>query len=168
MAWFWIVVDRFGLILALGGLIAPILGCVLGALFGSRRQLGSGEYLTGRWAGRGFALGALATVPLLYLGMCGTPPGQGVSAREGYRRAEVILRALEAYRTQLGAYPDSLKQLTPDFLPLSALAGPQDGLPFEFRRLERGFVLSFKYGRPGMNECLYPSSAKSWTCSGYF
>jgi len=168
MSGFWLSVDRFGLALALTGLVAPILGCALGALYGSRRRLASGSYLTGRWAGRGFLVGILTAAPLLFLGMCAVPSGSGVRANDGYRRAEIVLQALEEYRARFGVYPDSLRQLAPTFLADSALAGPQAGYPFELRLVPDGFVLGFRYVRPGMNECRYPSSTKTWTCSGYF
>lgn len=168
MSSFWILVDRLGPALVLIGLVAPILGCVVGAILGSRRQTHSGTYLTGRGAGRGLALGALATIPLLYLGMCSVPAGAGRLAADGYRRADPILRALEEYHTRFATYPDSLQQLVPTLLSASDLAGPESTHPFQLGRVGTVFVLSFKYVGPGMNECKYPSQTKKWTCSGYY
>ena len=168
MTGFWTLVDRLSPALVLIGLVAPILGCVVGALLGSRRQTHSGTYLTGRGAGRGLALGALATIPLLYLGMCAMPAGAGRCAADGYRRADPILRALEKYRTRFATYPDSLQQLVPTFLSASALAGPESTHPFHLSRVADAFVLSFKYVGPGMNECQYPSKTKKWTCGGSY
>jgi hypothetical protein len=167
MIGFWIAVDRFKGVLVLAGLVAPIVGCAIGAILGSRRRSGSLESRAGPWAGRGLVLGALSTIPLIYLGMCAPPPGRGARAADGDRRAEVVLRALEAYRTQVGNYPDSLRRLVPAFLPESALAGPQR-YPFAIRQESNGFVLSFTYTGPGMNKCRYPSSTRVWSCSGYY
>jgi hypothetical protein len=167
MSGFWIAIDRFKGVLVLAGLVAPLLGSAIGAILGSRRRPGSGESRTGVWAGRGLVLGALSIIPLIYLGMCATPPGRGALAADGYRRAEVVLSALETYRTQVGSYPDSLRQLAPAFLPESALVGPQHQA-FAIHRESNGFVLSFTYAGPGRNECRYPSSTRVWNCAGYY
>src|SRR5262245_58006546 len=140
---FWMVVDRISPVLLLTGLVAPILGCFCGAVYGARGRQQSGEYLTGRWAGRGFLLGAFAPVPLLYLAMCTPPPGEGRIANDGFRRGATLLNALDSYRTQFGVYPDSLTRLVPRFVPESALAGPKSHFPFDLRRVGDQFELTF-------------------------
>ena len=112
------------------------------------------------------ALLILALVP----GAC-PAPGEGAKAERGYRRAAPVLAAIEEYRRELGSYPDSLTQLTPQFLEPAAVAvptRPQEQYPLEYERDSTGFVLTFRYVGPGMNECRYTAAKREWECSGYF
>ena len=104
---------------------------------------------------------------LLLLAAC-TPPGKGPRAERGYRAAEPVIQALERYRTERGAYPDSLPQLVPAFLASAALAEPNAGHPLRYERTADGYALTFRYTGPGMNECTWTPTSRRWDCSGYF
>ncbi len=81
-----------------------------------------------------------------------------------------IIAGLEAYHHAHGRYPDSLTTLAPAFVPLATveplIATRPD--PVEYHLGSVGYVLTFKYYRPGENECSYASEAAEWTCRGRF
>ncbi|HEU4884471.1 MAG TPA: hypothetical protein VFT45_19595 [Longimicrobium sp.] len=112
--------------------------------------------------GAGFVL-----LQLLLMHSC-TPPGKGPRAERGYRLAAPVIDALERYMNDHAAYPDSLPQLVPAYLPAAALHGPEPGEPLEYHRTEGGYDLTFRYVGPGMNECTWTPMRRSWDCSGYF
>ena len=100
-----------------------------------------------------------------------TAPGKGAKAERGYQRARPVLAALGTYLSRYGSYPDSLPQLVPTLLPLSALELPQaaqERYPLQYVRTNDGFTLTFRYVGPGSNSCTWTSKAGSWTCSGLF
>ena len=112
---------------------------------------------------------AVLLIPLL-LTAC-PAPGEGPLAERGYRRGAPVIAALERYRSERGAYPDSLRQLVPAFLPDSALRVPdrdRERYPLEYQRTADGYELGFRYAGPGMNTCSYTPSTARWKCSGYF
>ena len=116
------------------------------------------------------ALVTSALLAALLLGGC-TPPGKGPKAERGYRRSAPVIAALERYRAQRGAYPDSLPALVPGFLPDGALRVPdreQERYPLEYRRAADGYELTFRYVGPGMNSCTYTPAPARWDCSGHF
>lgn len=105
-------------------------------------------------------------LPLLLLAC--TPPGKGPRAERGYRFATPVINALDRHFQAHAAYPDSLPQLIPAYLPASALRAPQEGYPFEYRRTPDGYALTFRYTGPGMNKCTWTPVRRSWHCSGHF
>jgi hypothetical protein len=105
---------------------------------------------------------------LLLAGCLFPDPGQGPRARLGYAAAWPVTDALEAYRTAQGAYPDSLPQLVPTFLPAAALAEPLPGYPLRYVRNAEGYALTFRYVGPGMNWCTWTPRSRRWDCGGYF
>lgn len=115
------------------------------------------------------AVAASVLAITLLLGGC-TPPGKGPAAERGYRRSAPVIAALERYRAQHGAYPDSLAALVPGFLADSALRVPdreRERYPLGYRRTVDGYELTFRYAGPGMNTCTYTPAAR-WKCGGYF
>jgi hypothetical protein len=116
-----------------------------------------------RWlCGAGFVL-----LQLLFMHGCSSP-GKGRQAERGYRLATPVIDALERYMNDHAAYPDSLPQLVPAYLPASALHGPQLGQPLEYRRTEGGYEFTFRYGGPGIKECTWTPMRRSWDCSRHF
>ena len=118
----------------------------------------------------GAARRAAAVGALLAAAACDAP-GEGPKAERGYRRAEPVIGALGRFRTDRGAYPDSLPQLVPAYLPAAALAipdRPQERYPLGYRRVAGHYELTFRYAGPGMNECAYRSATAAWACRGYF
>ena len=112
----------------------------------------------------------IAAVVLATVG-CWPPPGQGPKAARGYQRAAPVIAALAQYRQAHGAFPDSLRELVPNYLADSALAVPtrtQEQYPLEYRADSGGYELAFRYVGPGMNVCRYRSAAAKWNCGGYF
>lgn len=115
------------------------------------------------------SIGASGFIILLLLSLNGCPPpGKGPRAERGYEAAAPVIDALERHLQERGAYPDSLPQLVPAFLPDSALREPHPGYPLRYRRTPDGYALTFRYTGPGMNECTWTPRSREWDCSGYF
>ncbi len=115
--------------------------------------------------------GSWAVIFYLAVACWGPDAGEGPKAESGYRRASVVIDALQRYHSAKRAFPDSLHQLVPDFMPAAALAvpsNPQERYPLEYQRETDGFSLGFRYVGPGMNKCRYSSQSPSWKCSGYY
>ena len=115
-------------------------------------------------------MGCLAAPVLLWLAMCTPPSGRGVTSERRYREAEPIIASLEAFRRAHGAYPDSLAQLVPAFLPAERLSESRmdpDG-PFAYARDTAGYSLRFEYHGPAINRCEYRPRSASWSCGGYY
>ena len=92
-----------------------------------------------------------------------TPAWRRGKAEEGFRNAAPLVGALADYRDRQHHYPDSLEQLVPTYLTKADLQ-----LPYVYRRIGEDFELSFTYVGPGMNECRFRASRKTWACSGHF
>lgn len=98
-------------------------------------------------------------------------PGEGPKAARGFARAKPVIAALDSFRVANGAYPDSLAQLVPMFLPASALVPPaasQEHYPFEYTKEVADFMLLFRYEGPGMNWCSFRASRRTWECNGLY
>jgi hypothetical protein len=93
------------------------------------------------------------------------PPGVGAKADQGYAACNPILAALEQYRSEKGAYPESLHVLAPGYLAIV----PQEvnGYEIRYEKVNESFVLAFEYTGPGMNICTYTPETK-WQCSGAY
>jgi len=172
MATFWIAVDRLGPALALCALLGPFV-LLLGGVALAARQARRGRVVAvGATAVRGFGLGLLCAPLLLWLAMCTPPPGEGVLAREGYRRGAVVVAALDRYQRTHGGYPDSLGVLVPSLLSQDVLrrpTGSAQAYAWEYaREPPTGFALTFRYVGPGMNSCTISSAERAWDCSGHF
>lgn len=95
----------------------------------------------------------------------GPPPGEGPKAEAGYKAGAPIIDALERYKAEHNAYPETLNALVPDFLP-DHLANPEDIL-FKYQIKDPSYELEFRYAVPGMNICTYTPEA-GWDCYGYY
>ena len=111
----------------------------------------------------------LAALPLLascFVFHCG--PYACPQAVEGRELYAPLLAAIERYRKQHSVYPESLVDLSPEFIEsipaLTNEAGPT--LP-EYRRVDDRFELMFQYFGPGMNWCTY-SPDIAWRCDGHY
>jgi hypothetical protein len=93
------------------------------------------------------------------------PPGVGPKADQGYQVCAPVIAALEHYHAQSGAYPESLKELVPNFL--TAINYTVGEVEINYRPLESSYQLEFRYTGPGMNICTYTPNT-SWKCTGYF
>jgi hypothetical protein len=134
---------------------------------------------------RNLFLGFLA----LCLTSCGTIPGKGQKAEDGYRAAAPIIAALEKFRDERGHYPDHLAELAPIYLPDSGAllihgrvepvtsphsdaavsrTGPSSPDSFLYDSKNDAYVLAFQYAGFGMNTCSYDSATKKWSASGYY
>jgi len=92
-------------------------------------------------------------------------PGEGTKAEAGYAACNPIIAALEEYKLQTGAYPESLAALAPEFLAeIPTQVNDQD---IQYFRAAEGFSLSFHYLGPGMNTCTYTPQSQ-WKCSGAY
>lgn len=82
-------------------------------------------------------------VIMLLLAACWVP-GAGARRQRGYDRATPIVAALERFRAERGAYPDSLQKLVPAYLAATALETPQapmESYPFTYAADSAGYVL---------------------------
>ena len=98
-------------------------------------------------------------------------PGSAARRQHGYDRATPIIAALERFHAKHGAYPDSLPELVPDYLPAPALAIPtasRETYPWRYVADTSGYTLQFNYVGPGMNWCRYTSRGARWNCGGYY
>ena len=93
------------------------------------------------------------------------PPGQGEKAELGYQACAPIIEALEQYQEANGAYPDSLADLVPDYLP--AVPAEVNDEPIRYELTDESYTLSFSYTGPGLNLCGY-SPEEEWRCSGLY
>lgn len=78
--------------------------------------------------------------------------------------------ALAAFSRDSGFYPRTLKELSPTYLDVNALAIPkqmQVAYPLEYSRADSSYRLTFRYVGPGMNECTFRPLTRL-VCSGHF
>jgi len=92
------------------------------------------------------------------------PPGVGPNADAGKRSATVILRTLENYRGDHGAYPVSLEDLIPSYL--AGVPKFANGSSFDYVRLGLTYKLTFNYTNPLPVHCSYQPAAK-WSCEWF-
>ncbi len=93
------------------------------------------------------------------------PPGVGEKAERGYAALEPVIRALEQYQADAGAYPVSLDELAPDYL--SSVPAQVNGESIQYTKTDKSYSLAFHYLGPGMNTCTYTPENK-WKCSGAY
>jgi len=163
-----LAIERWGgLSLGLSALAAPFVLPIVGYLRPRRHER----------RGRAAALGcasALVYSPLAFvLAVChGVYVGDGPRAQVGFAWGAPVVAALERHRSERGAYPDSLTELVPDYLPgRAALRLPERGRFSRGPRYARdgaGYTLEFGYAGPGMNVCTYTPAARRWECGTYF
>ena len=110
-------------------------------------------------------IAALALVGFMLLSNLNAPPGVGPKADQGYQACAPIIAALERYRVQVGLYPATLDALVPTYL--SKIDYTVGEVTIDYRPLEPGYQLIFRYAGPGMNICTYTPGA-GWKCTGYF
>lgn len=92
------------------------------------------------------------------------PPGKGPEADAGKRAATPVLRTLENYRGDHGAYPAELDDLVPDYL--SKLPHLNKGRALEYQRISQTYRLTFNYASPFPVHCTFRPESK-WKCE-YF
>ena len=113
------------------------------------------------------ALFFLATLLIIACNLIATPepPGVGEKAELGYAVCDPIVKALEQYRAENDAYPETLAELAPKYL----VEVPTDvnDQPISYTRTSGSFSLAFHYIGPGMNTCTYTPEDK-WQCSGAY
>jgi hypothetical protein len=167
----WVIVDRLRGVLVIVALVAPFALMTAGVLFAARRDEPHSPTQTGRFALRGFGLGVIGSITLLFLASCYPPPGEGILARDGYGRGALVVDALDRFKRDHGQYPDSLtlvsQSLDADILARPSGSGERYRWRYQ-RSAPDAFVLSFQYTGPGMNTCELRSDIRRWTCSGYF
>jgi len=95
------------------------------------------------------------------------PPGKGKMAERGYALCAPLIEALEKYRADNQRYVGSLNGLAPKYL---ARLPDEQLNAMRVTYFSRGldYELSFSYGGPGMNTCIYKSEAGTWSCMGYY
>jgi len=107
--------------------------------------------------------GAIACVPKMLVK--DEPPGVGERAELRYAACAPIIDALEQYRAAKGAYPNSVADLVPEYLP--ELPGKVNDYGIAYLRTEESYNLEFYYLGPGMNRCAY-TPEDEWQCSGAY
>jgi len=110
---------------------------------------------------------ALLLVPLA---ACpGPPPGKGPKAARGFQRSAAVTAALDRYHDETGRYPARLGDLAPRWIAPAALEPPvQPQYPFEYLSTGDGYLLTFRYSGPGMNDCEYSQPPGEWKCGGHY
>ena len=105
---------------------------------------------------------------ILFLSSCSSveePPGVGEKAEQGYAVCNPIVDALERYHNDKGAYPETLNELTPEYL--ATVPQEVNNYPIRYDPVEGSFMLAFEYAGPGINVCIY-SPEDEWKCSGAY
>lgn len=126
------------------------------------RKLSPGRIVVGLC----LSLLAIFVVAFLEVYVFVDPPGGGEKANRGYRAANAMMRAVYSYRAANGRFPasvDALRQAgsrPPTFT--------EDGSPLRYDSDGANFELGFKYSGPGMNECVYSSVTREWSCHGWY
>ena len=92
-------------------------------------------------------------------------PGVGEKAELGYAVCDPIIAAVEQYKIDKGAYPETLEELVPDYL--SEVPTEVNNQPISYTKTDSSFSLAFHYIGPGMNTCSYTPENK-WKCSGAY
>jgi hypothetical protein len=111
------------------------------------------------------SLAACSGAPQIRIGPTDEPPGVGEKAERGYAASEPVIAALEAFRTDHGAYPELMVYLVPNYLPVLWTGG--EDLDYSYSTSDSSFTFSFHYIGPGMNTCTYKPDA-NWRCSGAY
>ncbi len=92
------------------------------------------------------------------------PPGVGDKTERGYALSEPVIAALEQFKAETGAYPASLDELVPNYLPALPT---DDELDFSYTATGDSYSFSFHYRGPGLNTCTY-TPEEQWQCSGAY
>ena len=110
----------------------------------------------------------LMLLPVLLLAC--KAPGKGPRAEAAFRRAAPVTEALERYRTDHHTYPESLGVLVPNYLDSSVvpLFPSRQVLPLAYRGDATSYELRFSYVGPGMNDCVWSSATRAWSCAGRY
>lgn len=93
------------------------------------------------------------------------PPGVGDKAERGYAALEPVIKALEQFRADKGAYPESLDELVPDYI--ASVPAEVNGESIFYAKAGESFSLAFHYVGPGTNTCTY-TPKDQWRCSGAY
>ena len=109
---------------------------------------------------------ALTIAPLVGTGCCA--PQECAPAIEGKSQSTSVINALDNYNLKYSIYPNSLKELTPDFLSHDHSVLDKNFTMLGYKKLEQGYELTFEYTRPGQNICKYSKPSNDWHCSGHF
>ncbi|MFZ2753085.1 MAG: hypothetical protein WAZ48_06515 [Lysobacteraceae bacterium] len=100
-------------------------------------------------------------------------PGEGPRFEAGRKKAELVLAAIQEYRSDVGRYPASLDDLAPKYLRKKDLGEhvPGRSIAFYYEPYPEGsFLFEFAYTGPGRNRCEYVPDSKptKWSCLGYY
>ncbi len=93
------------------------------------------------------------------------PPGVGEKAERGYAALDPIIKALEQYHTDKGAYPESLEELVPYYI--TSIPTQVNDESIFYTKSGESYSLAFHYIGPGMNTCTY-TPEDNWQCSGAY
>ena len=89
-------------------------------------------------------------------------------AVEGRALYAPTLASIEVYRDENGVYPETLADLSPEFIDEVPAPTSDAGPKFpEYRRVDDHYEFTFQYFGPGANWCVY-SPRTEWTCDGHF
>ena len=104
---------------------------------------------------------------LLLSGCCS--PSDCVQAKKGFKLYTPVTVALDKYKADHGNYPSTLNKLIPNYLKsIPVPAGDKVPSEIKYSIKKNEYTLRFHYTGPGVNNCLYSSKLKKWTCSGYY
>ena len=121
----------------------------------------------------GFVSGFLYALLALFFAAChgvyvGDPPRQQV----GIAWAEPIIVSIDRYRAARGRLPDSLGSLVPEFVSDRAMLYLPERGHFSdgpiYRADSTGYSLAFRWTGPALNDCVFTSQRRQWSCGGYF
>ena len=110
----------------------------------------------------------LTPVALAFAVCGGPPPGESDAAVELKARIAPVIAGIERFRAERGQYPASLEVLADGYVSAGAIPPARTAYPVRYERDSAGYVLSFRYAKPGMNVCEYRPTMARWYCFGYF
>ena len=107
---------------------------------------------------------------LFVMATCGKP-GEGPRAAAGYAQGKRIIDAINMYHTKNQRNPESLDELVPNYLTRPDLilkVAANSEYPFVYKVKPNGYALYFRYGGPGLVDCVYDSESGKWRCYGRY
>ena len=155
-----------GLLIGISIFVVPIGSIVLLAKW----PLPGGRFLKAAQRAAGTLAAFLyATIAFAFVSYDGVHVAQTPKARLARALGAPVIGALEKYRADQGSYPDSLVHVVPRYLAPAAYRAAQRSpldQPFEYERHDDSFILRVRYEGPGVYQCEYASSPRTWYCSG--
>ena len=165
----WIVFDRVWPILALVGISGFALA-LASSLSGVRQRTISMRNAVVAVCIR-LAIGVSCALATLFAWHHLPPPGRGMVAEDGFRRARPVIEALDRYRSEHGRYPAALLSLVPRYITADALAAPEWSVGptfYHYRATSPGYALGFDYHAGiKVGTCTYEPDGE-WLCPDYW